>query len=118
MLGSTRKTEWLIRDRNAPHVARETWTVKFDANVVTSFTDAHLAHAVKIVGVSDDLDLVAACEKAARDTLGERASAARSQPYYLDVTHPHANKGTVVNTAIQAPQHSARANRHHGGHAE
>ena len=29
-------------------------------------------------------------------TLGEKASAARSQPYYLDVTHPQANKGTVV----------------------
>ena len=26
------------------------------------------------------------------------ASAARSQPYYLDVTHPDANKGTVVTT--------------------
>jgi hypothetical protein len=23
--------EWLIRDKEAPHVARETWTVKFDA---------------------------------------------------------------------------------------
>src|SRR5208282_6446243 len=57
--------EWLIRDKEAPHVAREAWTVKFDAKVVASFTDAHLTHAVKIVGVSDDLDLVAACEKAA-----------------------------------------------------
>jgi hypothetical protein len=92
------ETEWLIRDKNAPHVARETWTVKFNAKVVESFTDAHLAHAVKIVGISDDLDLVAACEKAAQTTLGERASAARSQPYYLDVTHPQANKGTVVMT--------------------
>jgi len=92
------ETEWLIRDKNAPHVARETWTVKFDAKVVASFTSAHLAHAVKIVGISDDLDLVAACEKAAQTTLGEKASAARSQPYYLDVTHPQANKGTVVAT--------------------
>ena len=25
------ETEWLIRDKNAPHVAREAWTVKFDA---------------------------------------------------------------------------------------
>ena len=25
--------EWLIRDPEAPHVARETWTVKFDAKV-------------------------------------------------------------------------------------
>jgi Cof subfamily protein (haloacid dehalogenase superfamily) len=90
--------EWLIRDPDAPHVARETRTVKFDAKVVASFTDAHLAHAVKIVGVSDDLDLVAACEKVAQSTLGEKASAARSQPYYLDVTHPEANKGTVVAT--------------------
>ena len=90
--------EWLIRKLNAPHVAREAWTVKFDAKVVPAFTDAHLAHAVKIVGISDDLDLVAACEKLAQTTLGEMASAARSQPYYLDVTHPQANKGAVVAT--------------------
>ena len=51
---------------------------------------------MKIVGVSDDLDRVAACEKLAQSELGGKASAARSQPYYLDVTHPQANKGTVV----------------------
>jgi Cof subfamily protein (haloacid dehalogenase superfamily) len=92
------ETEWLIRDSKAPHVARETWTVKFDARVVDSFTDAHLADTVKIVGVSDDLDRVTACEKTAQQKLGQRASAARSQPYYLDVTHPQANKGAVVLT--------------------
>ena len=90
--------EWLIRTLDAPHVAREAWTVKFNAKVVPEFTDAHLARAVKIVGISDDLDLVAACEKLVQKTLGEKASAARSQPYYLDVTHPQANKGTVVAT--------------------
>ena len=90
--------EWLIRTLDAPHVAREAWTVKFNAKVVPEFTDAHLARAVKIVGISDDLDLVAACEKVAQKTLGGKASAARSQPYYLDVTHPQANKGTVVAT--------------------
>jgi Cof subfamily protein (haloacid dehalogenase superfamily) len=90
--------EWLIRKQDAPHVARETWTVKFDAKIVASFTDAHLAHAVKIVGVSDDLSLVAACEKVTQNTLGGKASVARSQPYYLDVTHPQANKGAVVAT--------------------
>ena len=90
--------EWLIRDKEAPHVVRESWTVKFDAKVETSFTDVHLAQAVKIVGISDDLDLVAACEKVVQNTLGEKASAARSQPYYLDVTHPQANKGAVVTT--------------------
>ncbi len=49
----------MIRDKAAPHVAREAWTVKFDPEVVVAFTEVHLAHAVKIVGVSDDLDLVA-----------------------------------------------------------
>jgi hypothetical protein len=52
--------------------------------------------AVKIVGVSDDYDAVMRCERVAQAVLGSAASAARSQPYYLDVTHPDANKGTVV----------------------
>ena len=90
--------DWFIRDKNAPHVARETSTVRFEAKVVTSFSDEHLARAVKIVGVSDDLELVANCEEVAQRTLSKAASAARSQPYYLDVTHPKANKGTVVTT--------------------
>jgi hypothetical protein len=89
--------DWLIRDPSAPHVAREQWTVKFGPTVVKNFEDV-LGSAVKIVGVSDDLELVARCEKDAQDALGAKASAARSQPYYLDVTHPDANKGTVVTT--------------------
>ena len=89
--------DWLVRDPNAPHVAREQWTVKFAPTIVENFEDV-LGRAVKIVGVSDDQDLVARCEKAAQDALGANASAARSQPYYLDVTHPDANKGTVVTT--------------------
>jgi hypothetical protein len=91
-------TEWLIRDPKAPHVAREAWTVKFDARVEPKFTKADLAKTVKIVGISDDLDKVAACEALAQKTLGDKASAARSQPYYLDVTNPQANKGGVVTT--------------------
>jgi Cof subfamily protein (haloacid dehalogenase superfamily) len=89
--------DWLVRDPDAPHVAREEWTVKFAPTVVEDF-DQVLDSAVKIVGVSDDHDLVARCEKDAQQALGSRASAARSQPYYLDVTHPDANKGTVVKT--------------------
>lgn len=90
--------EWLIRDQAAPHVAQETRILRFNAKTVASFTDAHLTNAVKIVGISDDVDLVTACETMAREALGARASAARSQPYYLDVTHPQANKGEVVTT--------------------
>ena len=90
--------DWQILAADAPHVAREAWTVKFDATVVTEFADADLARAVKVVGCSDDLARVAACEKKVQDALGEAASAARSQPYYLDVTSAKANKGEVVRT--------------------
>ncbi len=88
--------DWLLRDLDAPHREREEHTVKFAPKVVTEFTEEHLKTAVKIVGVSDDGEKVAACEKAVQDALGKNASAARSQPYYLDVTHPQANKGGVV----------------------
>jgi Cof subfamily protein (haloacid dehalogenase superfamily) len=87
--------EWFVRDTNAPHVAREQWTVKFPPTVVKTFAGL-LGRVAKIVGVSDDLDRVAKCEKDVQQAGGSHISAARSQPYYLDVTHPQANKGEVV----------------------
>jgi Cof subfamily protein (haloacid dehalogenase superfamily) len=89
-------TAWLVRDSSAPHVAREAWILKFPAQVVASFTAEHLAQAIKIVGVSDDLGLVAACEDRVQTALGASASATRSNRYFLDVTSPQANKGAVV----------------------
>jgi Cof subfamily protein (haloacid dehalogenase superfamily) len=88
-------TEWYVRDLNAPHVAREQWTVKFPPAVVKGF-DGLLDRVAKIVGVSDDFERVAKCEKDVQQACGTSVSAARSQPYYLDVTHPQANKGEVV----------------------
>jgi Cof subfamily protein (haloacid dehalogenase superfamily) len=93
--------DWFVRDPSAPHVAREQWTVKFAPTVLQNL-ERPLTGAVKIVGVSDDLDRVARCEKDTQKALGAAASAARSQPYYLDVTHPDANKGTVVTTLSKA----------------
>jgi Cof subfamily protein (haloacid dehalogenase superfamily) len=88
-------TEWFVRDPNAPHVAREQWTVKFPPTVVKTFAGL-LGRVAKIVGVSDDFERVAKCEKDVQQAGGTHISAARSQPYYLDVTHPQANKGEVV----------------------
>jgi hypothetical protein len=90
-------TEWYIRDVKGPHVEREQWTVKFPPTVVKTFSEL-LGRVAKIVGVSDDHDRVAKCEKDVQKAGGTHISAARSQPYYLDVTHPHANKGEVVLT--------------------
>jgi Cof subfamily protein (haloacid dehalogenase superfamily) len=88
--------EWFITRAGAPHVEHEAWTVKFEATVVETFTEEQLAQAVKIVGVSDDFAAVEACEAELQKRLGSAASVARSQPYYLDVTNPNANKGAVV----------------------
>ena len=94
-------TEWLIHNEEAPHVAREQWTVKFRPKVVARYADTDLDQAVKIVGVSDDHALVARCEADMAAALGIRASAKRSQPYYLDVTHPQANKGAVLDELVK-----------------
>jgi hypothetical protein len=88
-------TAWFVRDPSAPHVAREQWTVKFPPTVVKSFAGL-LGRVAKIVGIGDDLPRVAQCEKDVQQAGGSHISAARSQPYYLDVTHPQANKGEVV----------------------
>ena len=93
--------DWLVRQDNGPHVAREQWTVGFAPTVVTNFT-AHLERVAKIVGVSDDHSAVARCEADVRHDAGNYVSAARSQPYYLDVTHPDANKGHVVDVLSEA----------------
>jgi len=90
-----RGADWFIRDAAAPHVAREQHTVQFAPTVIGDM-GAVLDGAVKIVGVSDDHELVARVEAGLRERVGTHASAARSEPYYLDVTHPDANKGKVV----------------------
>jgi Cof subfamily protein (haloacid dehalogenase superfamily) len=90
-----RATDWYVTDPNAPHAAQESTTVQFQPTVVPSYDDL-LDRVVKIVGVSDDYDKVARCEAEVQQVFGLHTSAARSQPYYLDVTHPTANKGVVV----------------------
>lgn len=87
-------TDWLIRNQSAPHVAHEQFVVKFAPKVVAGFGE--FGHAVKITGISDDRDAVARCEANLKQELGARASVVRSQPYYIDVTNPEANKGVVV----------------------
>ncbi|MGA9874743.1 MAG: Cof-type HAD-IIB family hydrolase [Solirubrobacteraceae bacterium] len=86
--------DWLVRDPEGAHVAREASTVQFGPTTVETFDG--VAKIAKIVGVSDDHELVATTTQKARETFGDHASAAQSQPYYLDITHPQANKGEVV----------------------
>ncbi len=92
--------DWLVHKVEAPHVAREQHTVRFPPKVVADFGD-RIDQAVKIVGVSDDHDRIAACARRVHEAFGHTVSAALSQPYYLDVTHPLANKGAVVDELVK-----------------
>jgi Cof subfamily protein (haloacid dehalogenase superfamily) len=88
---------WLIRDASGPYIGLEERTVQFAPTTVGEF-GASLDSAAKIVGVSDDFALLARCEGAIQGLLARDASVVRSQPYYLDITHPLANKGEAVRT--------------------
>ena len=86
---------WLARDPNAAYVDRERSTVLTEPEIVASFAP-YLDRAAKIVGVSADFARLAALEETARERLSGRATVARSQLYYLDVTPHGTNKGTAV----------------------
>ncbi|HEY7065219.1 MAG TPA: Cof-type HAD-IIB family hydrolase [Chloroflexota bacterium] len=90
-----RGTDWILTDPHAPHAERESTTVQFAPTVVPNY-DGLLQGVVKIVGVSENHPLVEECEAAVQKKFGDKVSAARSQPHYLDVTNPTANKGVVV----------------------
>jgi Cof subfamily protein (haloacid dehalogenase superfamily) len=86
---------WYVTSRHGPHVDREEWTVRFPPTVVSTY-ESLLDRVVKIVGVSDDGQAMVRCVTEVQQQFGNLVSAALSQPYYLDVTHPKANKGEVV----------------------
>jgi Cof subfamily protein (haloacid dehalogenase superfamily) len=87
--------DWLLVNADNAHVATEIRAVHFKPTLVQSLEPA-FASTLKVVGVSEDHDLLERCERELQAALGEQASASRSQPYYLDVTHPMANKGVAV----------------------
>jgi len=91
---------WYVRDQNGPHIEHEQNVERFAATVVNAFPKL-LDGAAKIVGVSDNHKAVAQCEAEMQKEIGGEVSATRSQPHYLDVTHPEANKGKAVDFLSQ-----------------
>ncbi len=87
--------DWLLRHSDGPYVGLEQRTVGFRPTMVDDFGPA-LDSAAKIVGVSTDFELLAGCERDLRASLVDQAAVVRSQPYYLDITHPLANKGAAL----------------------
>ncbi|HEX2818344.1 MAG TPA: HAD family hydrolase [Phenylobacterium sp.] len=86
---------WRLLNPNGAKVERERLALGFGPNVVSGFEDV-VARIDKIVGVSDDHNHLAAVELEMQTKLGESANVSRSQPYYLDITPPGADKGHGV----------------------
>jgi Cof subfamily protein (haloacid dehalogenase superfamily) len=93
--------DWLVLSREAPLVDHEERTVGFAPKVVADLAP-FLGRAAKIVGVSQDHELLARCEQELSLELAGTATVARSQPYYLDITHPLANKGDALSTLAKS----------------
>jgi Cof subfamily protein (haloacid dehalogenase superfamily) len=91
---------WWLRDPKGDYVERERRTVAAEPAVIDDYAP-YMTDLSKIVGVSHDFDRLAECEAAVKKALGASASAARSQRYYLDITPPNVNKGTVVDALAE-----------------
>ncbi len=89
------RQDWLVRDPDGPYVPLEEHTIGFRPTIVEDFGSA-LEVAAKIVGVSKNFDVIEQCESDVRAALANSAFVARSQRYYLDITHPLANKGVAL----------------------
>ena len=90
-----RDLEWFVLDQDGSHVRHEASAIHFEPTTIATFDD-FASGIAKLVGVSDDGDAVAAAREALDASFGHNVSATSSQTYYLDVTHPDANKGKVV----------------------
>ena len=86
---------WLLREPGSAYVALECKTIQAAPEVVADFAP-YLAGAAKIVGSGTDFERLSATEAVLRQAVGARASVRRSQPYYVDVTAPNVDKGTVL----------------------
>jgi Cof subfamily protein (haloacid dehalogenase superfamily) len=87
--------KWLTRNPDGEYVGHEKLAIRHDPTIVPDFAP-YIAAACKIVGSSADPALLQRCEAAMQQAVGARATAVRSQTYYLDVTPPGCDKGTFV----------------------
>lgn len=88
-------TDWYVSNPTGARVAHHEGLWGGKASHLQDFNMSHYP-VLKLVGVSDNHDLVAEGEKVINGIGGLTISATRSAPYYLDVTHAQANKGEVI----------------------
>lgn len=89
--------EWLLRNEQATYIAREQLSIGMNWREVPDFSP-YLARVHKMIGSSSDFIRCAAVAKEMTAAPGDTAAGFRSQDYYVDVTHPRANKGEAALT--------------------
>lgn len=92
---------WFVADLDNPHLARERLASAIEPTIRADFTGLH-GRIDKIVGVSDDHEMLRRLDERAKSEIAASATIARSQPYYLDVTHLLANKGDGIAALARA----------------
>ena len=96
--------DWLVRDLDAPHVAREAATVEFPPTLRARLRRPGRRRRQARGGERRPRrDRRGAGRVDARRSPAPCA-ASTSQPYYLDVTHPDANKGGVIAYLVHRPR--------------
>ena len=93
-------SEWLLTDPDGDYVSWEQRTVRMEHRTVPSLAP-YASQAGKIMAASKDFAKLKACEAALQSKLAGRAAVHLSQDYYLDITHPDANKGEAVREAAR-----------------
>lgn len=89
------KGRWHADGLDDHYTPRERRSTGQEPDLVTEFTG--LVGAVdKIVAVCGDTERLAELESEVAERLGDDANVVRSQPFYLDITAPRANKGDGV----------------------
>ncbi len=86
---------WFLTNPDTQYVPREHRATGMAWQRVADFS-GHLAGVHKIMASSDDPVLTAHLEHTLQARIGTQASVLRSQSYYVDVTHPAANKGNAA----------------------
>ena len=96
-------SSWIATRADGDYVTREQRTIGFAPQIVASFVEwfgqaGNMENNAvgKIVGSSSDFAKLARCQAAMAARLSPDAKALLSQPYYLDVTHADANKGSAL----------------------
>lgn len=88
---------WHCPNTESPHVPHEVLSAGQQPTVREDMTPL-FGDVDKLTWVSDDEPMLKELESRMKERIGKAATIARSQTYYLDLTHPTANKGNGIET--------------------